>query len=125
MLLVAGTETTANALTHIAFHLLDNRELLGRLREELKGAMPRLEDTLAWSQLEKLPFLNGVVQEGLRLTLGTASRLPRIAPQENLHFEDWVIPAGVGVILISLTYPGEHRHVLHAAMVAYSATETS
>ncbi|RAH42386.1 cytochrome P450, partial [Aspergillus brunneoviolaceus CBS 621.78] len=24
-------------------------------------------------------------------------RLPRIAPQENLHFEDWVIPAGTPV----------------------------
>ncbi|KAK4862118.1 hypothetical protein LT330_003256 [Penicillium expansum] len=94
LLLVAGTETTANALTTIAFHLLKNPSVLADLREELKVAMPAPDSILTWSSLEKLPFLNGVIQEGLRLSLGTSTRLPRIAPNENLQYGDWIIPAG-------------------------------
>jgi cytochrome P450 len=57
MLLVAGTETTGNTLTAIAFHLLKNPSVLACLREELKVAMPTTDSILTWSSLEKLPFL--------------------------------------------------------------------
>ena len=57
MLLVAGTETTANTLTTIAFHLLKNPRLLADLREEQKVAMSAPGSPLTWSSLEKLPFL--------------------------------------------------------------------
>ncbi|KAJ5154383.1 cytochrome protein [Penicillium coprophilum] len=97
MLLVAGTETTANTLTMITFQLLKNPAVLACLREELKVAMPTPASILTWNSLEKLPFLNGVIQEGLRLSLGVSSRLPRVAPNDNLQYNDWVIPAGTPV----------------------------
>ncbi|OQE37342.1 hypothetical protein PENCOP_c010G02649 [Penicillium coprophilum] len=97
MLLVAGTETTTNTLTMITFQLLKNPAVLACLREELKVAMPTPTTILTWNSLEKLPFLNGVIQEGLRLSLGVSIRLPRIAPKDNLQYGDWVIPAGTPV----------------------------
>ncbi|KAJ5640862.1 cytochrome protein [Penicillium herquei] len=94
ILLIGGSETTANTLTTIAFHLLSNPPILARLREELQDAMPVRDEILPWSELEQLPFLHGVIKEGLRLGMGVSSRLPRVAPNENLQCGEWIIPAG-------------------------------
>ncbi|KAI0476566.1 hypothetical protein GGR56DRAFT_481062 [Xylariaceae sp. FL0804] len=36
-----------------------------------------------------------VVNEGLRLSLGTLTRHPRVAPDRVLHYKNWAIPPGV------------------------------
>ncbi|KAE8166026.1 cytochrome P450 [Aspergillus tamarii] len=41
------------------------------------------------------------VQEGIRLQMGITTRSPRIAPHEDLHYQDWRIPAGTPVSMIS------------------------
>lgn len=38
---------------------------------------------------------SAVISEGLRLSYGTTTRLPRIAPNEVLNYNGWDIPAGV------------------------------
>lgn len=35
-----------------------------------------------------------MIQEGLRLGYGVATRLQRVAPNEALQYKDWVIPPG-------------------------------
>ena len=52
---------------------------------------PLLED------LEKLPYLGALIQEGLRLSYGVASRMPRIAPDRALEHAGWTIPPGTAV----------------------------
>lgn len=37
------------------------------------------------------------MNEGLRLSMGTLTRHPRIAPDRVLQYKDWAIPAGVSV----------------------------
>ncbi|KAL1866898.1 hypothetical protein Daus18300_006601 [Diaporthe australafricana] len=95
----AGTETTAWTLTVITFYLLDNQKILDRLTKELEAADA---GNLSWFALEKLPYLNAVISEGLRLSYGVTARTPRIAPAETLtyrgHFEgrdvEYTIPPG-------------------------------
>jgi cytochrome P450 len=93
-LVAAGTETTAWTLSVIMFYLLNDPAKLQRLTNELRKA-----NATTSTELEQLPYLNGVVQEGLRLGLGVSHRLPRIAPDEALAFVDggktWLIPPGV------------------------------
>jgi cytochrome P450 len=95
----AGTETTAWALTVITFYLLQSPEKLQRLRDELKEA-----NATSSTQLEKLPYLTAVIQEGLRLSFGVCSRLPRIAPDQELVLNDgkkmWRIPRNVSNLLL-------------------------
>jgi cytochrome P450 len=92
----AGTETTAWALTVITFYLLQDPAKLERLQEELLAA--KASSSI---ELKKLPYLSAVIQEGLRLSYGVCSRLPRIAPDATLVFVDgkkgkaWQIPPGV------------------------------
>ena len=59
ILIGAGSETTAKALTHITYYLLQNRDILERLQAELKEAIPTPESQVSWSKLEQLPYLVG------------------------------------------------------------------
>lgn len=34
--------------------------------------------------------------EGLRLSAGAATRMARIAPERDISYESWLIPAGQG-----------------------------
>jgi cytochrome P450 len=90
----AGTETTAWCLSVITFHLLSDPAKLQRLTSELKKA-----NATTSTELEQLPYLNAIIQEGLRLSYGVSHRLPRIAPEETMVFVDgdktWQIPPGV------------------------------
>lgn len=90
----AGTETTSWSLSVIVFYLLAHPAKLDRLTNELRKA-----NATTSTELEQLPYLNAVVQEGLRLSYGVSHRLPRIAPDETLRYTDgdktWLIPPGV------------------------------
>ncbi|OKL60205.1 hypothetical protein UA08_04932 [Talaromyces atroroseus] len=97
ILLGAGSETTAKSLTVIALHLLRDPSVLERLRGELKTVMPTTTSTASWTELEKLPFLTAVIKEGLRLSYGVTTRLPRVSPTEALQYKDWIIPPGTPV----------------------------
>ncbi|KAK0117766.1 hypothetical protein ONS95_012092 [Cadophora gregata] len=94
----AGSHTVAWTLTVGSFHILSNPQILSTLRAEL-STVKREGETLnsILTQLEKLPFLTGVVKESLRLSYGVSLRLPRIDPEKPMHFHDWVIPAGTAV----------------------------
>ncbi|KAJ5246741.1 hypothetical protein N7468_001724 [Penicillium chermesinum] len=93
----AGTETTARAIAVAMFHVMDNKAICLKLREELRNVLPTASSRAAWADLERLPFLTGVVNEGLRLSYGMIARLARISPSDPLFYGPWVIPAGTPV----------------------------
>ncbi|KAE8353260.1 cytochrome P450 [Aspergillus coremiiformis] len=97
VLLGAGTETTSWALTVTMFYLLSNQELFYQLHEELKTVMPQPTDTPNLSTLEALSLLRAVVHEGLRLSFGVLTRLPRVAPLDALNYKGHIIPPGTPV----------------------------
>ncbi|KAL2019048.1 hypothetical protein VTK56DRAFT_10152 [Thermocarpiscus australiensis] len=68
----------------IAAGLITTSRHAARLRAELAAsAEQRPHD---WRQLEKLPFLRGVVHEAMRLAHGIATRDPRLAPDAELVY---------------------------------------
>ncbi|CZR53191.1 uncharacterized protein PAC_03069 [Phialocephala subalpina] len=65
------------------------QDLIGAgLIRELKKTMPDRFGQWDLSIAEGLPYLTGVVLEGLRLFYDVSSRLSRIAPHEVLRFQD-------------------------------------
>lgn len=84
-MLSAGTDSSANTLSAITYHLLADPSKLQRLRAELKVAVPagRLP---TFAQVETLPYLSAVIQEGLRLHPAVSSRQQRVAPDEDLIY---------------------------------------
>lgn len=95
ILIAAGSETTAGVLSVLCYHLLSNPSILAKLRIELDEVMPTSIDNVSWKQLEQLPLLGAVINEGLRIASPVTSRLPRIAPLDELEYHGWTIPAGV------------------------------
>jgi cytochrome P450 len=97
-LLGAGTETTARTLAVTSFYLLENKGVLKRLQDELRNVMPARDTAVSLNTLEQLPYMTAVVNEGLRLSHGVSSRMPRIATQETLQYGEWIIPQGTPVM---------------------------
>jgi cytochrome P450 len=67
VLLGAGTVGTARVLDLICYHILANANVRSRVGEELREVMqdwPASKPT--WTQLEKLPYFQSVIKEGLR-----------------------------------------------------------
>ncbi|KAK8046184.1 cytochrome P450 [Apiospora saccharicola] len=88
----AGFETTAGALRVALFHLFDKPDILQRLRAELATI-----DTRDLKATEQLPYLKVVLLEGLRMSPALGARLSRIAPDRELLYGKWRIPAGTPV----------------------------
>ncbi|KAK6366824.1 hypothetical protein LTS17_010375 [Exophiala oligosperma] len=97
IVLGAGTETTANTLSIGSYHLIRNRPILLKLREEVKQVLPNLSSRATWVQLEQLPYLTAVINESLRIAIGSTMRSARVA-NEPISYKDYVIPAGVSIL---------------------------
>ncbi|KAI0485055.1 cytochrome P450 [Xylariaceae sp. FL0804] len=83
LLVMAGTQSTQLSLALAHYHLLANPAVMAQLRAELAS---RPSDTLA--ELEKLPYLSGVVQEAHRLSFGLTGRNPRVSPDQPIRYTD-------------------------------------
>jgi cytochrome P450 len=100
---IAGTHGTSFAIATGIYYLLASASTLRTLKTELEAAIPDPTQRPNWKDLEKLPFLRGVVQEALRLSYGSSARLPRIAPVNVLSVRDdargvtWDIPPGTPI----------------------------
>lgn len=89
-LIFAGTDSTAMNLATILFHLSSSPSVLSRLRSEIDRSPPDADP-------QALPYLRGVVREGLRLAMANPSRLPRVVPPTGWTFGDCTIAAGTVV----------------------------
>ncbi|KAJ5546650.1 Cytochrome P450 [Penicillium frequentans] len=78
LLALAGTESPALSLGIIFYHLLANPSILNRLRTEIETVPTHA----SWPQLEKLPYLMAVIEEGNRLSFGVTARIGRRAHEE-------------------------------------------
>ncbi|RYP32942.1 hypothetical protein DL767_004958 [Monosporascus sp. MG133] len=102
----AGVDTTASVLRLIFYHVFSDAGILKTLRAELASANIQSSslDTVELRTLEQLPYLTGVLMEGLRLSPAIASRMARIAPDRDLYYGERRIPArtpiGMTILLI-------------------------
>lgn len=107
VVVAAGTITTAWALGVATYFLLATPPILARLKAELEAAVPsRDAGPPSLLALEQLPYLTGVVQEGVRLSHAITHRLHRICPDETLvprgaGGKEWRIPPGTPVSMAS------------------------
>ncbi|KAM4056183.1 cytochrome p450 [Hirsutella rhossiliensis] len=93
----AAFETTAQSLRLIVYYVYSDPDILSRLRAELRSATDDGAGSLSLAALEKLPYLTAVLMEGLRLSPGLATRTARVAPNRELVYGQWRIPAGTPV----------------------------
>ncbi|KAF1982274.1 cytochrome P450 [Aulographum hederae CBS 113979] len=92
LVIAAGLITTSWALSVASYYITANAPILKRLRKELAGAGMHATKTFEWHKLETLPYLNACVHEAIRLSHGTSIRSPRVSPDAEFRYRDWVIP---------------------------------
>jgi len=96
LVIVAGSDTSSSALTHILYHLAKEPHIVAKLREELgpdytPGSQTEVRD------IHDAKYLNGVINEALRLHPPVPSGLLRQTPPEGIMVGDTFIPGGVTV----------------------------
>lgn len=89
-LIIAGTDTTAMALTYLTYEGLSNETVKRRLVAQLC----KLSKNPRWAGLEDCLYLNNVIQESLRLHPPAPGGLVRILPNTGARFGKYVMPAG-------------------------------
>lgn len=105
----AGLETTSWALSVASFHIINNPHIHQNLRAELDEAFPNPSAEMDWQMLEKLPYLNACIQEGLRLSYGLSARNPRLSPTSVITYKKWVIPPGTPVSMSTVDVHHDER----------------
>ena len=66
-MLLAGTDTTTNALCRVLQLLSENQDVQDRLRTEITAAFEIYGEEIPYDQLVALPLLDAVCRETLRL----------------------------------------------------------
>ena len=94
MFVTAGFETTGYTMETAIYHVLSNKAVYTRLRDEVTTACPDPQNIPRWSELEKLPYLTAIITESLRMSIGAMARLPRKNMKEEMIYQNWVIPRG-------------------------------
>jgi hypothetical protein len=97
LIIVAGSDTTAATLTYIMYHLAKAPQLVEKLRGELReiNYLPGSETEVR--DIQDAKYLNGVINEALRLHPAVPSGLLRLTPPEGLYIEGTFIPGGVTI----------------------------
>ncbi|ORY66218.1 benzoate 4-monooxygenase cytochrome P450 [Pseudomassariella vexata] len=90
---IAGSETTATALSCITYYLQRNPDVLQNLRREIRDTF-KSYDEIDGVSTTSLPYLNAVILEGMRLYPPLPFPLPRVVPEGGDMVDGHFIPGG-------------------------------
>ena len=93
-LIGAGSETITAALWVSSFFLLQHPQCLRKLQQEVRGAFASLEE-ITGDSAARLPYLRGVIDEGMRLCPPASMGGTRVSP--GAMVDGHYIPAGTYV----------------------------
>jgi len=124
----AASETTASTLTVILRELVQHKGVLHRLTQEIRGTFEHESDMTIASTTD-LPYLNAVINEGLRIGPPVVIGVPRVVPQGGDTVCDAWLPGGVSRLscLHTLYLPKlmNHRHTWHSTNTPRTANPTT
>lgn len=95
----AGSDTTAISTRAIIYHLLKNPSCKARLVAELDAARAAgaLSSPVSLAEADRLPYLQAVMYEALRLHPAVGMALPRVSPTSGATIAGRFVPAGTVV----------------------------
>jgi cytochrome P450 len=96
-LLGAGTETLSNTLSTLFYYVLSDPLRAARLKRELQDATSKAGQSLTCKDLERLPYLNAVMSEAMRMSFGITNRLIRVVANQEVVYKDTVLPVGAAI----------------------------
>lgn len=89
--MIAGRDTTANALTWVFYLLSQHPDVLRKLRKEVESEAPKGQ--INWQALKNMKYTEAVVREALRL-YPSVPRDPKYAVVDDVLPDGTFVPAG-------------------------------
>ena len=111
-IIVGGSETSATTLTGIFNHLSRNERILDRLCKEIRTKFKQ-ENDITIDAIQQLPYLEAVINEGLRMCNPIPGGLPRVVPDGGDTYDGIYLPGGVSLSISAI--PSEKLYTLIAA----------
>ncbi|XP_024988408.1 geraniol 8-hydroxylase-like isoform X2 [Cynara cardunculus var. scolymus] len=108
-LFIAGTETTSSTLEWAMAELINNPEKMSKARSELEEVIRKEDRTFEESDIARLPYLQAVVKETLRLHPPVTFLLPHKATT-NVEVQGYIVPKDAQ-ILCNLWAMGQDSNV--------------
>ncbi|KIW44434.1 uncharacterized protein PV06_02905 [Exophiala oligosperma] len=96
LFIVAGSETTANLLSGLFARLFWNPDKYRILRDEIRTSF-KSEGEIVYDNLIKLPYLNAVIEEALRVHPPVPTGLLRTVPKGGDTIDGYWVPEGTHV----------------------------
>ncbi|KAI9674803.1 MAG: hypothetical protein M1817_001707 [Caeruleum heppii] len=93
----AGTDTTSTIISFLTFEIARRPDIQSNLFAELKERIPDPDTFPDYAEVETFPYLDCVVQEGLRVYATIPSHLERVVPAGGTKLHGYDIPAGTVV----------------------------
>lgn len=90
IIVMAGSDTVAAMLTYATMHLASDSRVLRKLQYEIDHCAD--ETGLDATSIAKLPYLNAIISETLRLHPPVPSGVQRMTPPKGLWIKDVMIP---------------------------------
>lgn len=108
--IAAGSDTTAISLSSVIYNLTTHPDCLAKLRAEIKDFTARgaLSHPTKYAEAQRMPYLQAIIMETLRLHPATGQPLTRVVPSGGTRMLDRLIPAGVS--MTSLSYNRRERN---------------
>jgi benzoate 4-monooxygenase len=102
--LIAGSDTTSNSSCAITYYLAANPPVQHKLQKELDDALGSEDEYVStYEQVKRLPYLEAVINEALRIHSTSSLGLPRIAPEGGLTIQGIHFPQGAVLSVPSYT----------------------
>ncbi|KAI8865567.1 cytochrome P450 [Ramicandelaber brevisporus] len=104
--LVAGTDTTSNTMTWVFDQLFQHPSVLAEVEAEVLAAFPDPSERISYRDAKsKLPYLDAVITEAMRVRSIVGGLLPRVVPKGGRIMHGYNVPEG--------TVVGTSPHVMH------------
>ncbi|RDW61808.1 cytochrome P450 [Aspergillus mulundensis] len=112
VLLAAGSETAATALSAVMNLLVNNTRAMQKLCAEVRAIPTSQELTLA--AVSQMPYLDAVITEGLRLCHPITWSISRLTPATGCVIGDWFVPGNTHVNILHYAVYNSDTHFPNA-----------
>ena len=95
----AGSDTTGISLSSILYHLTRSPSSVEKLRREIEEGIANatVSKPITFQEAQKLPYLQAIIKEALRLHPATGLPLARVVPTGGAMIAGTIFPAGAVV----------------------------